>query len=406
MEVAASPPAGPPQPGAAQPAAPAAAAPAAQTETFGRLEPAKVRDYWVDEARDFTPWLAKEENLGLLADTLSISLELVGTEQRVGPFKADIVAKDGEDTVIIENQLDPTDHKHLGQLLVYAAGRNATTVVWVAKQVTDEYRKVIDWLNEQTNVNFWALEIELWRIGDSPVAPKFNVVCEPNELTKSPDGESTELSDTRLLQLEFWKGFSEYLESAGSSFNARKAQPAHWYDLPIGTSRAHIYLNALVQGGGRVACGLYIKTSQSDLIFETLDRDREAIDAELGMADVEWDPIPEKTACRIGIQRQANLADRDSWPELFAWLKDNAEKFKTVFSARVKGMPLPATGAAQGTAGAAEVAEALAAPAAGDGPADPTSGNGAPRPPPSRQSAERPPQVALRDEDPAGRDLR
>ena len=93
-----------------------------------------MRDYWVDEARDFTPWLAEEENLALLADTLGLSLELVGTEQRVGPFKADIVAKDGDDTVIIENQLDATDHKHLGQLLVYAAGRNAKTVVWVAKR--------------------------------------------------------------------------------------------------------------------------------------------------------------------------------------------------------------------------------------------------------------------------------
>lgn len=323
---------------------------AAQTATFGRLEPAKVRDYWRDEAREFTPWLAEEENLALLADTLDLSLELVGTEQRVGPFKADIVAKDGEDTVIIENQLDPTDHKHLGQLLVYAAGRNASSVVWIAKQVTDEYRNVVDWLNEQTNVRFWALEIELWRIGDSRIAPKFNVVCEPNELTKTPDGESTELSDTKLLQLEFWKGFSEYLESAGSSFNARKAQPAHWYDLPIGTSRANIYLNAVVQAGGRIACGLYIKTSQSDLIFENLDQDREAIDSELGMADVEWDPIPEKTACRIGIHRQANLADRESWLELFAWLKENAEKFKTVFSTRVKEMHLPPADAAASAA--------------------------------------------------------
>lgn len=322
------------------------AVPPVQTETFGRLEPAKVRDYWVDEARDFTPWLAREENLSLLADTLGLSLELVGTEQRVGPFKADIVARDGENTVIIENQLDPTDHKHLGQLMVYAAGRSATTVVWVAKQVTDEYRKVIDWLNEQTNVNFWALEIELWRIGDSPVAPKFNVVCEPNELTKSVgDGEPPELSDTKLLQLEFWKGFSEYLETTGSSFNARKAQPAHWYDLPVGTSRAHIYLNAVVSGGGRVACGLYVKTSQSELIFEDLAEEREAIDAELAMGDVEWDPIPEKMACRIGVHREANIADRDSWPELFAWLKDHAERFKAVFATRVKDMQLPRTDA-------------------------------------------------------------
>jgi hypothetical protein len=81
---------------------------------FGRLEPLKVRHYWKDEAHDFTPWLAKEENLGLLAETIGMNLELVGMEQRVGPFKADIVARDGDHTVVVENQLDSTDHGHLG----------------------------------------------------------------------------------------------------------------------------------------------------------------------------------------------------------------------------------------------------------------------------------------------------
>jgi hypothetical protein len=319
------------------------AAPAEETRTFGRLEREKVRDYWVDEARDFTPWLAQEENLVLLGETINLSLELVGVEQRVGPFKADIVATDGEQTVIIENQLDATDHKHLGQLLVYAAGRNAKTVVWVAKQVTDEYRNVIDWLNDETSVDFWALEIELWRIGKSPVAPKFNVVCEPNELTKG-GGETPELSDTKLLQLEFWKGFSDYLETSGSSFNPRTARPQHWYDLPIGTTRAHIYLNALVSGGGRLDCGLYVKTSQSNLIFEKLAEDRDAIDAELGVAeDVDWDPNPERLACRIGVYRPADLADRDAWPDYYEWLKSRAERFKAVFSGRVREMELPTT---------------------------------------------------------------
>ena len=292
-------------PGTTQPAqlsgtAGTPAPPAGETATFGRLEPAKVREYWLDEARDFTPWLAKEENLDLLGETIGMSLELVGKEMPVGPFKADIVAREDENTVIIENQLDATDHKHLGQLLVYAAGRSAATVVWVAKSVTDEYRKVIDWLNEETNVNFWALEIELWRIGDSPVAPKFNVVCEPNELTKTPDGPSGELSETKLLQLDFWKGFSEYLETSGSSFNARKAQPAHWYDLPIGTTRAHIYLNALVTFRPGVACGLYIKTSQSALIYERLSEQRETIDAELDIGDIDWDPIPTRSRVASG----------------------------------------------------------------------------------------------------------
>lgn len=321
-------------------------APPAQTDTFGKLDRAKVRDYWVDEARDFTPWLAHEENLAQLGDTIGISLELVGTELRVGPFKADIVATDGEKTVIIENQLDSTDHKHLGQLLVYAAGRSAKTVVWVAKEVTDEYRKVIDWLNDETSVDFWALEIELWRIDNSPVAPKFNVVCEPNELTKSTDTEPGELSDTKLLQLDFWKGFADYLETSGSSFNPRKPRPQHWYDLPIGTTRAHIYLNAVVMGSGRLVCGLYVKTSHSDLIFQRLEAERETIDAELGVdEEVDWDPIPEKLACRIGIQRPANLGDRHGWPEMFEWLKTRAERFKDVFAARVRDMNLPSAGA-------------------------------------------------------------
>src|SRR4051794_31066436 len=132
---------------------------AVPASAFGRLEALKIRDFWKDEAKNFTPWLAQEENLTLLGETIGLNLELIGTEQRVGPFAADIVASDGEHKVIIENQLEPTDHRHLGQLLVYAAGRSASRVVWVAKHVTDEHREVIDWLNRETSVRFWALEV-------------------------------------------------------------------------------------------------------------------------------------------------------------------------------------------------------------------------------------------------------
>ena len=168
---------------------------------FGRLEPVQLRKYWKDEARDFTPWLAREENLTLLGDAVGMSLELVAVEQYVGPFRADIIAKDDDVEVILENQLDATDHKHLGQLLVYAANRGSGVMVWIARQVTDEYRKVIDWLNDKSDVSFFALEVELWRIGDSPVAPKFNVVCEPNEfarVVRAPGGEISEPPSSSL----------------------------------------------------------------------------------------------------------------------------------------------------------------------------------------------------------------
>jgi Domain of unknown function (DUF4268) len=272
-------------------------------------------------------------------------LNLSAPEQRVGPFKADIVATDGEDRVIVENQLDATDHRHLGQIMVYAAGQTAKTVVWVAKQVTDEYRKVFDWLNEETSTNFWALEIELWRIGDSAPSPKFNVVSEPNELTKSAAAESAELSENKLLQLDFWKGLADHLEQTGSSFNARKPQAAHWYMLGIGTSRANISLSALVAKSGRIGCELYISHSQADAIYEALEKEKDAIEAELG--ELEWQPLPEKKACRIAVYKRASIEDRDSWPALCQWLTENAEAFKSAFAERVKSVQLVAASPAE-----------------------------------------------------------
>jgi Domain of unknown function (DUF4268) len=168
---------------------------------------------------------------------------------------------------------------------VYAAGREAQTVVWVARQIADEYRKVIDWLNQETSTDFWALEIELWRTGDSPVAPKFNVVCEPNELTKSSDETSEELSGTRLSQLEFWKSFSEYLDDNGSSFNSRKAFPVNWYALSIGIARGYVSCTVLMSKAGQLGCEMYLPNTNANAIFNALLEDKDAIEAELGELD-------------------------------------------------------------------------------------------------------------------------
>ena len=137
----------------------------------------KVRlGVWEGEASDFTPWLADEENIGLLGETIRVELEVEAQEKNVGPFRADILCKDTvtDNWVLIENQLERTNHTHLGQLLTYAAGLGAVTVVWIAERFTDEHRAALDWLNEITDerFSFFGLEIELWRIGDSPMAPK------------------------------------------------------------------------------------------------------------------------------------------------------------------------------------------------------------------------------------------
>ena len=153
-----------------------------------RLKKIDLRKAWKSEDQEFTPWLAGEENLELLGDTIGIELELVGREKDMGPFRADILCKNVEDDswVLIENQIEKTDHKHLGQLMTYAAGLQAATIIWIASRFTEEHRKYLDWLNEITDkrFKFFGLEIELFQIGNSTYAPRFNVISMPNNWGK------------------------------------------------------------------------------------------------------------------------------------------------------------------------------------------------------------------------------
>src|SRR5690606_23908695 len=158
------------------------------TSTLGVLERVPLRAAWKHEATDFTPWLAQEDNLAALANELGLpELELVATEYGVGEFKLDILCTSDEEQVIIENQLERTNHNHLGQILTYAAGTDARKVIWVAESFRPEHIAALEFLNQNTTeyLNFFAVEIELWRIGDSPLAPKFEVVVKPNNWAKA-----------------------------------------------------------------------------------------------------------------------------------------------------------------------------------------------------------------------------
>ena len=208
---------------------------------LGVLTKVPLRKFWEDEEVDFTPWLAREENIRLLSETVRMELEVEGTEIKVGPFEADILCRDTatDKQVVIENQLEPTDHKHLGQLLTYAAGLEAVTVVWIAERFTDEHRAALDWLNEITaeGFSFFGLEIELWRIGDSPMAPKFNVVSHPNDWTKTVSRISrNELTPTDQLYLEYWTGLRDLLEQRNGVISPVKPLPQYWMSFAVGRS--------------------------------------------------------------------------------------------------------------------------------------------------------------------------
>jgi hypothetical protein len=213
---------------------------------LGRLERVELRNIWLSEASDFTPWLARKENLAILGETLGIDLELEAQERPVGPFRADILCKDiGTDRwVLIENQLERTDQSHLGQLLTYASGLEAVTIVWVAARFTEEHRSTLDWLNRITDESFrfFGLEVELWRIGDSSAALKFNVISKPNDWSQSVDQaaraiDDAELSETRIMQRAYWIAFDTVLAALGGPVSGgKKPQPQSWMAYSIGRS--------------------------------------------------------------------------------------------------------------------------------------------------------------------------
>jgi len=178
---------------------------------FGRLEKVELRDFWYKEDKDFTPWLAKPENIEILSEAIGIELEVQSQEQNVGPFRADILCFDINDNhyILIENQLEKTDHTHLGQLMTYAAGLDAITIIWISPRFTEEHRAALDWLNRITDetFRFFGIEIELYRIGDSFPAPMFNVVSKPNDWSKNvkKTASNLTLNDAGILRHESGK---------------------------------------------------------------------------------------------------------------------------------------------------------------------------------------------------------
>ena len=171
-----------------------------------------LRTVWPHEANDFTKWLAEEANLEELGNAVSIDIDLEERESSVGSFNVDLFATESGSgrKIIIENQLEDTNHDHLGKLITYASGKGAEVVIWIVKRARDEHRQAIEWLNQHTdsNIGFFLVEIELWQINDSLLAPKFNVVEKPNDWAKTM--KSIEgMSETDRLKVEFWQAFNE-----------------------------------------------------------------------------------------------------------------------------------------------------------------------------------------------------
>jgi hypothetical protein len=264
---------------------------------------------------------------------------LEAQEKDVGPFRADLLCKNTaeEDSwVVIENQIEKTDHKHLGQLLTYASGLHAKTIVWISSQISEEHRAAIDWLNRIANrsVRFFGIEIELWKIGDSRAAPRFNVVCKPNEweatVDEAKDAIGTEEGNrSQKLRIRYWTAFRDYLREHHSSLRPQKPSRDHWYSFGIGTSRAHTAA-LLITRDNKIAVELAMNAEDAKEIFRELYEQKDAIEKAIG-EPLDWREMPDKKASRIVLFKSADGYKEDTWSEQLAWLREKLEAFDKVF---------------------------------------------------------------------------
>ena len=279
-----------------------------------------LRTIWKHEAHDFSKWLAQEENLALLSKAIGIDMVLKETESSVGSFSVDLFASE-EGTgrkIIIENQLEDTDHDHLGKIITYASGKGAEVIVWIVKRARDEHRQAVEWLNQHTdeNIGFFLVEIELWRINDSLPAPKFTIIEKPNDWAKTMKVVEG-LSEHQKMQLEFWQAFIDYAfnnDEFKKTFTQRKAQPQHWYDVSVGSSVYHIAFTINSQKK-KLGAEIYIHNDKET--YEHFKKSAVEIEQEIG-SEIVWREANKD--CRILVLHDGDVKKgSDSWTQYFEW---------------------------------------------------------------------------------------
>lgn len=312
---------------------------------FGSLESQDVREHWRHEENDFTPWLADEieaEVPSHLENALGLDLEVVKREKSVGKYNVDIFAKvvDDRRNVVIENQLNSSDHDHLGKSLAYAAGVDADIIVWVAPSFNDEHIDALRWLNENSRegVDLFAIKLEVWRIGESDPAVRLNPVEKPSEWKEKVKRSSTELTETKKLQEEFWTAFRDKIRTEDTPLRARKAYPQHWYNNPVGKAgfKISFTINTVED---RIYTRLIINNDPE--VYWKLEDERSDIDAEFEET-LSWDE-PEEThggneRSKIKISRPAQLTNKDEWDEYLNWLIEQGKQFHEVFGPRIQDL--------------------------------------------------------------------
>ncbi len=286
---------------------------------LGKIKEVDIRKVWAHEQYDFSKWLAAEENIKELGDTLNLALTDVETEKFVGSYRCDIICKDeltGK-SVLIENQLEQTNHDHLGKIITYASGLDASVVVWIVAEARQEHASAIEWLNKHTDddLAFFLIEVHAYTIGDSDPAPMFRIIEQPNDFARSVKAVARqgELSDAQIKRQEFWTMFNDVIDQRGKPFNKRKATTDHWYEVAVGSSQCHISID-LVNKEHKIRVGLWIADNKD--MFDNMKAHQTEIESAIGFP-LEWDRLDNKKASVICANIPGlDFRRQDNYPEL------------------------------------------------------------------------------------------
>ena len=292
---------------------------------------------WPKEDENFTPWLA--ENISELGEKIGMELEVVGREVSAGPYSADILARDinTDAYVVIENQLEKTDHDHLGKSITYASALNAKTIVWIAPEFTEEHKKALDWLNDNTNEDlvFWGIQLELWQISDDTASLRFNIVSTPSTNVKTIKSKSNTESESRNIQLAFWTKFRDKLLKTKKIPSLQKPQAQYWYDVRLG--RSGIALSNICNTQKSVVGVRVYVSGKAVNIYSALEARKAEINKALG-CEPDWNPNPAAKDKTITYLHQTDLADPEKVEEALDWMVEQTLIFHSVFSKEVKSI--------------------------------------------------------------------
>ncbi len=310
--------------------------------SIGKLESIQLRELWKHEERDFSAWL--ENNIEALEDVLDISLTAVQRGKKAGPFQVDLVAEDGDgNLVIIENQLEKTDHDHLGKVLTYLTNLEAKTAIWITSEPRPEHIRSVAWLNEATPVDiaFYLVRLAAYRIGDSPPAPFFTVIVAPSEGAKEIGGDKKELAERHKLRKQFWKQLLDLAKEKGVTLHA-SISPSTGNWISTGAGKAGLGFIYAVWLKEKTAVELYIDTGDNDQnkrIFDRFHSKKEEIEADFG-SPLLWERLDERRASRIrAFIRKGGLKDDEThWTSIQGAMIDTMERFSKAIKPHIKAL--------------------------------------------------------------------